>query len=64
MNAGVVAEDHRVMPPLIAPRPIVGLTQGLIAEAEAKRELTAMQRQYQLRTGRMRSARTAHYAAR
>jgi hypothetical protein len=48
----------------LRPRPIAGLTRGLVAVAEAERELTAMHCRYQRAVDRMRAERTARYVAR
>lgn len=48
----------------LRPRPIVGLTRGLVAVGEAARELTAMQYRYLRHVERMRTGRTARYVAR
>lgn len=49
---------------VLRPRPIVGLTRGLVAVEEARRELIAMQYRYLRQVERMRSGRTARYVAR
>lgn len=45
----------------LRPRPITGLTRGLVAVVEAERELTAMLYRYYRAVDRMRTGRTARY---
>ena len=47
------------LPERLEPTPIVGLTRGKVAEAEAQRELTAMIYRYLRNVDRMRTGRTA-----
>jgi hypothetical protein len=65
MKQHAAAAVHEPMGLLqLRPRPIAGLTRGLVAVAEAERELAAMQYRYQRAVDRMRAERTARYVAR
>jgi hypothetical protein len=61
-GASAVQEPPGVLQ--LRPRPISGLTIGIVAAEEAARELTAMLNRYNQAVDRMRSARTARYVAR
>ena len=49
---------------LCEPAPVVGLTRGLVAAADAERERIAMVYRYLRAVERMRTARTARHVAR